>query len=86
LQTDLLIQMRQPRAVEAMLDEINRRYASRGSMLIDYPVGKQSPLDQVVLILQSRLSDCLSFKMKSGPGARRRPNESGGETLCMGTS
>ena len=51
---ELLIQLRYPRRVQAAIDDIERRYGGRSSMLVDYPVGKQGTLGEGLEILKRR--------------------------------
>ena len=47
-QADVLIQMRDPRRVERVIEEIERRFEGRGSMLVEYPLGSQGTLSEGV--------------------------------------
>lgn len=51
---ELLIQMRYPRRVQDTIDDIERRYKGRESLLIDYPVGHQGTLGEGLEILRDR--------------------------------
>ncbi len=53
-QAEVLIQMRAPRRVQAVIDEIETRYSGRESMLVEFPIGRQSTLEQGLEILSSR--------------------------------
>jgi hypothetical protein len=54
MQAEVLIQMRYPRQVQAVRDEIERRYESQYDLLIEYPVGKQGTLGRGLEILKER--------------------------------
>ena len=54
LQAEVLIQMRYPRRVQVVRDEIERRYMGQGDLLIEYPIGKQGTLQQGLDILANR--------------------------------
>ncbi len=43
-QAEVLIQMRSPQRVQQVIDEIEKRYAGRGDMLVEFPIGKQGTL------------------------------------------
>jgi hypothetical protein len=51
---ELLIQLRYPRRVQAAINDIEKRYGTRGSMLVDYPVGEQGTLGEGLEILRQR--------------------------------
>jgi len=51
---ELLIQMRYPRRVQESIDDIERRFRGRESLLIDYPVGRQGTLGDGLQILRDR--------------------------------
>jgi hypothetical protein len=51
---EVLIQMRAPRRVQDVIDGITERYEGRGSMLVEFPIGGQSTLEQALEILSSR--------------------------------
>lgn len=53
-QADVLIQMRAPRRVQEVIDELERRFAGRGSMLVEYPPGGQTTLEDALQILRER--------------------------------
>jgi hypothetical protein len=40
--------------MQRALDEIQRRYAGRGELLVDYPVGQQSTLAEAIETLTTR--------------------------------
>jgi hypothetical protein len=54
VQAETLMQLRSPQRMQRALDEIRRRYAGRGDMLVDYPVGEQSTLAEAIESLTSR--------------------------------
>lgn len=54
MQAEMLVQMRYPRRVQDMIEDIEVRYQARGSLLIDYPVGQQSTLTEALVILKER--------------------------------
>ena len=54
LQAEVLIQMRYPRRVQDVRDEIERRYMGQSDLLIEYPIGKQGTLQQGLEILATR--------------------------------
>lgn len=51
---ELLIQMRYPRRVQDAIDDIERRFRGRETLLIDYPVGRQGTLGRGLEILRDR--------------------------------
>lgn len=53
-QAEVLIQMRAPSRVQKVIDEIEERFAGRGSMLVEFPIGGQSTLEQGLEILSNR--------------------------------
>lgn len=53
-QAEVLIQMRAPRRVQQVIDQIRARYGARGSMLVEFPIGAQSTLEQGLEILGNR--------------------------------
>ena len=53
-QAEILIQMRYPRRVQRVIDDIDRRYQGRGSMLVNYPIGQQNTLEEAVELLKDR--------------------------------
>jgi hypothetical protein len=57
VKADVLVQMRYPRRVQRVIDEIERRYAGRESMLVSYPVGEQTTLAEALEILKTRKWD-----------------------------
>jgi hypothetical protein len=54
IQAEVLMQMNDPSAVQTAIDEIERRFAGRENMLVDYPIGDQSPLGQALQVLRDR--------------------------------
>jgi hypothetical protein len=51
---ELLVMMRYPRRVQAVIDDIERRYEGRGSMLVEYPTGEQNTIAEALVILRDR--------------------------------
>jgi hypothetical protein len=54
LEAELRVELRDPSRVQEGLDEIARRFAGRESLLVDYPVGEQTPLGAAVEGLRKR--------------------------------
>jgi hypothetical protein len=54
MKAELLIQMRQTRQVQRVLDDIRARYADRGQMLVEYPLGQQTTITQAIEKLKTR--------------------------------
>ena len=54
MQAEILIQMRYPRQVQAVRDEIERRYQGQYELLIEDPIGKQGTLGRGLEILKDR--------------------------------
>jgi hypothetical protein len=54
LEAELLVELRDTGRVQHELDELARRYAGRESLLVDYPVGEQSPLGTAIEALRRR--------------------------------
>lgn len=54
VKADVLAQMRYPRRVQRVIDDIERRYATRGGMIVEYPVGEQHSVSEALEILKSR--------------------------------
>jgi hypothetical protein len=54
MQAELLIQMRYPRRVQEVRNEIESRYEGQHDLLIEYPVGKQGTLGRGLEILKDR--------------------------------
>ena len=54
MKAEMLIQMRFPRRVQRVRDEIERRYGNQLDLLIDYPVGEQGTLGRGLKILKDR--------------------------------
>lgn len=57
VKADVLVQMRYPRRVQKVIDDIETRYEGRDGMLVDYPVGDQSTLGEALEILKTRKWD-----------------------------
>jgi hypothetical protein len=57
VKADVLVQMRYPRRVQRVIDDIQKRYVGRDGMLVDYPVGEQSTLGEALAILKTRKWD-----------------------------
>ncbi len=51
---DVLIQLRDPRRVQDVIEEIESRYRGRENMLVEYPIGSQSPLSEGLRLLRER--------------------------------
>jgi hypothetical protein len=54
LRADAFVQMRSPGRVQEELDEIDRRFAGRDNLLVDYPVGEQGTLASAIESLRKR--------------------------------
>lgn len=54
VEAEVLMQMRDPSATEYAIEEIERRFRGRENMLVDYPIGEQTPLAEAVEILRER--------------------------------
>jgi hypothetical protein len=54
VQAEVLMQMGDPGGVQRVIDEIERRFRGHENMLVDYPIGDQSPLGQALQILRDR--------------------------------
>lgn len=54
VKAELLMHMRDTRRMQETLDEIGRRFAGRGDMLVHYPVGEQVTLSQALEMLRDR--------------------------------
>jgi hypothetical protein len=54
VQAELLMYLRSPQRMQRALDELESRYAGRGEMLVDYPVGEQSRLADAIENLKNR--------------------------------
>jgi len=48
------VELRDTGRVQEGLDELARRYAGRESLLVDYPVGEQTPLGAAIEGLRKR--------------------------------
>jgi hypothetical protein len=53
-QAEILLQMRYPRRVQKVINDIDRRYSGRGNMLVNYPIGEQSTLQEALELLKDR--------------------------------
>ncbi len=53
-QAEILVQMRYPRRVQRVIEDIDRRYQGRGNMLVDYPIGEQNTLAEALEMLKDR--------------------------------
>ena len=51
---ELLIEMRSPSRAEQVLEDVERRFAGRGAMLVEYPVGGQTTLSEALRVLRER--------------------------------
>jgi len=51
---ELLIQLREPRRAQAVMDEIEQRFMGREDMLVDYPFGEQRSLGEGLQMLRDR--------------------------------
>ena len=51
---ELLIQMRYPRRVQQVIDDIERRFEGRSSLLVEYPLGDQGTLQEGLELLKER--------------------------------
>ncbi len=51
---DALIWMRETRRAQKTLDELRRRFQGRETMLVDYPIGGQTTLEQALEMLKER--------------------------------
>jgi predicted small lipoprotein YifL len=54
VKAEVLIQMRAPRRVQQVIDEILTRFEGRENMLVDYPIGSQGTLQEGLRILTER--------------------------------
>ena len=54
VQAEVFLQMRDPRRMQATVNEIQRRYQGREDMMVEYPVGQQSPLSEALEKLSHR--------------------------------
>jgi hypothetical protein len=53
-QADVLVRMRETRRAQATIDEIRSRFAGRETLLVEYPIGGQTTLQQALRSLQDR--------------------------------
>jgi len=51
---ELLVMMRYPQRVQSVIDDIERRYRDRTSMLVEYPVGEQNTIAEALATLRER--------------------------------
>lgn len=51
---DVLIQMRETRRVQQVIDDLATRYSGRENMLVEYPIGGQTTLGEALAALRSR--------------------------------
>jgi hypothetical protein len=54
IEAEILVELRDTGGVQRELDELARRYQGRESLLVDYPVGEQSPLGVALETLRRR--------------------------------
>ena len=54
LEAEVRVELRDTGRVQEQLDELARRFAGRESLLVDYPVGKQTPLGTAIEGLRKR--------------------------------
>jgi len=54
LEAEVRVELRDTGRVQQGLDELARRYAGRESLLVDYPVGEQTPLGTAIEGLRKR--------------------------------
>ena len=52
VQADILARMRQTGRSEQRMDDIEERYEGRGEMLVDYPIGSRSTLNDALQMLR----------------------------------
>lgn len=53
-EADVLVQMRETRRAQSGIDELKRRFAGRESLLVEYPIGGQTTLEQAIRSLEER--------------------------------
>jgi hypothetical protein len=51
---EVMVQLRYPRRVQEVIEDIERRYLGRESMLVTYPIGEENTLGHALEILKSR--------------------------------
>jgi hypothetical protein len=51
---DVLIQLRQTRRVQQVIDDVATRYAGRENLLVEYPLGDQTTLAEALASLRNR--------------------------------
>ena len=54
LEAEVRVELRDTGRVQEQLDELARRFAGRETLLVDYPVGKQTPLGTAIEGLRKR--------------------------------
>lgn len=54
MKAQILAGMRYPRRVQQAIDDIQRRFEGRESMLVEYPVGEQRPLGEALELLRDQ--------------------------------
>ncbi len=54
MKAQILAGMRYPRRVQQAIDDIQRRFEGRESMLIEYPAGEQRPLGEALELLRDQ--------------------------------
>jgi hypothetical protein len=54
IEAEMLVELRDTGRMQRELDELARRYAGRESLLVDYPVGEQTPLGDAIEALRRR--------------------------------
>jgi hypothetical protein len=87
LETSMLIQMRKAKKVERMIKDVQKRYAGRDALLIEYPIGEQSTLGETLNLLRSEMGLCESSQAKWGPGARKSGRgKIEAQPVCMGST
>jgi hypothetical protein len=54
LEAELLTRLRSPSRAQRVIDELERLYEGREDMLVDYPIGKKTPLEKGLELLGDR--------------------------------
>ncbi len=54
VRAEVFMRMRDPRRMQSGVNEIRRRYEGREDMMVEYPVGQQSPLGEALEYLTDR--------------------------------
>jgi hypothetical protein len=54
MEAELLTRLRSPGRAQKVIDEIERLYDGRDDMLVDYPVGKKSPMKKALDLLADK--------------------------------